>query len=37
MEADAEVEYQIYNMSGVHVRTASSGHDWREGLPPAST
>ncbi len=34
VEADAEVEYQIYNMSGVQVRTAASGRDWREGLPP---
>ena len=34
VEADTEVEYQIYNMSGVQVRTAASGQDWREGLPP---
>lgn len=34
VEADAEVEYEVYNMSGVQVRTACSGREWREGLPP---
>lgn len=30
---DSVAEYRIYNLSGIQIRTAKSGEDWREGLP----